>query len=91
MPPFDFAQGRLGCTLPPQILNGERIEHVSSVGTRFAPKAFGADCDLIFDHFVSIFQTFAHETCPYFCLSWPAGWIDTDILRTAKRAGRIPR
>lgn len=73
------------------MLNGERIEHVSAVGTRFAPKAFGADCNLIFDHFVSIFQTFGHEACSYFYLYRPAGWIDIDILRTAKRAGRIPR
>ena len=47
--------------------------------------------DLIFDHFVSIFQTFAHEACSYFYLHWSAGWIDIDILRTAKRAGRISR
>src|SRR5260370_39441306 len=64
--PFDFAQGSLGRALPPEMLNDECIEHVSSVGTRSAPKAFGADCNLIFDRFVSTFQTFAHEACSYF-------------------------
>jgi hypothetical protein len=73
------------------MLNDKRIEHVSSVGTRLAQKTFGADCDLIFDRFFSTFQAFAHEPCSYFCRYWPAGWIDIDILRTARRAGRITR
>src|ERR1700746_2115636 len=73
------------------MLNDKRIEHVSSVGTRFNQKTFGADCDLIFDRFFSTFQTFAHEPCSYFCRYWPVGWIDIYILRTARCAGRITR
>jgi hypothetical protein len=38
---FDFAQDRLGRALPPQMLNDERIEHVSSVGTQFPGKPLG--------------------------------------------------
>src|SRR5205814_9936843 len=62
-----------------RILNGESIYHVSSV--------WHGICDLIFDYFVSISQTFVYEAYSHFCLHLPAGWIH--VGRTAKRPGAL--
>jgi len=63
---------------------------MSVLRTRFARKPSG-QLQFDFRSFRSTFQTFGHEARSYFYLYWPVVWIDIDILRTAKRAGHIPR